>query len=106
MKALRFSQRSLSVHDSEGPSGWDLFGSESSYMSGGDGLADVPTRLRGGLDAFLDARALIRLIQCSQCSLPLRVPVTLPCGHSMCKVCLPEPHRRANVIHPSAPDRI
>lgn len=106
MKALRFTRRSLSARDSEGASSWNIAGTESSYMSGGDGLADVPSRVTGGLDAHADARALVRLIQCSQCSLPLRVPVTLPCGHSVCRVCLPQPHRRAHVIHPSTPDRI
>src|SRR5689334_20744885 len=112
MKAIRFTRRSLSGRNSEGAHARDSAGSKTSYMSAGDGQADVPTRGAGGgggaggLDARADARALVRLIQCSQCSLPLRVPVTMPCGHSVCRVCLPEPHRRAHVIQPSAPDRI
>lgn len=41
------------------------------------------------LDASLDARRIVRLIQCPQCSKTLRQPVTLPCGNSLCKGCLP-----------------
>ncbi|KAF2432787.1 hypothetical protein EJ08DRAFT_669264 [Tothia fuscella] len=58
------------------------------------------------LNASRDARALIRLIQCPQCSLPFRSPVTLPCGRSLCRVCLPQPHRRENISYPNTPDRL
>ncbi|KAF2097172.1 hypothetical protein NA57DRAFT_41562 [Rhizodiscina lignyota] len=60
---------------------------------------------RVGLSAHEDARALVRLIQCSQCSRPLRTPVTLPCGHSVCRDCLPQPHQRENISYPDTPDR-
>ncbi len=49
------------------------------------------------VDAHHDARAVIRLVQCSQCSLPLRIPITLPCGNSLCRPCLPELHKRENI---------
>lgn len=52
------------------------------------------------VDPHHDARAIIRLIQCSQCSLPLRNPLTLPCGNSLCRACLPELHTRPGVTYP------
>jgi len=58
-----------------------------------------------GLDAFRDARAIVRLIQCSRCSMPLRVPMTLPCGNSLCRICLPEIHKRENISYPMTPSR-
>ncbi|KAF2089866.1 hypothetical protein K490DRAFT_71590 [Saccharata proteae CBS 121410] len=58
-----------------------------------------------GLTAHDDARALVRLIQCPQCSRPFRTPVTLPCGHSLCRQCLSDPFRRENISYPATPDR-
>ena len=58
-----------------------------------------------GLDPHLDARAIVRLVQCSQCSLPLRTPMTLPCGNSLCRLCLPEFHQRENISYPNTPSR-
>lgn len=52
-----------------------------------------------------DARAIVRLIQCSQCSLPLRNPLTLPCGNSLCRTCLPKLHARTNITFPVEPNR-
>ncbi|KAL8776134.1 MAG: hypothetical protein Q9194_003348 [Teloschistes cf. exilis] len=52
-----------------------------------------------------DARAIVRLIQCSQCSLPLRQPLTLPCGNSLCRPCVPELHHRPNISYPIDADR-
>lgn len=63
---------------------------------------DLPHRT---VDAHRDARAIVRLIQCPQCSLPLRTPITLPCGNSICRKCLPEKHRRENVSYPMTEDR-
>ncbi|KAF1987274.1 hypothetical protein K402DRAFT_331032 [Aulographum hederae CBS 113979] len=57
------------------------------------------------LTAPRDARGLVRLIQCSQCSLPFRKPVTLPCGHSMCQACVPRPYQRAHISYPGTPER-
>ena len=58
-----------------------------------------------GLDAYEDARAIIRLIQCPFCSLPLHLPVILPCGNGLCRHCLPEPYKRENITYPLLPDR-
>ncbi|KIW08239.1 uncharacterized protein PV09_01167 [Verruconis gallopava] len=106
MKAVRYSPRSPPAINSEGASSCAIAGSAETYMSESDGASVVPQRLTVGSAAHADPRALVRLIQCTQCSLLLDTPVTLPCGHSVCKGCLPQPHRRANVVHPSAPDRI
>lgn len=58
-----------------------------------------------GMSAVKDARALVRLIQCPQCSKPYSTPVTLPCGNSLCRECIPEAHRRENVTYPDLPGR-
>lgn len=57
------------------------------------------------LTAFDDARQLVRLIQCPQCSKPFRDPVTLPCGNSLCRVCLPEAEEREHISYPDLPGR-
>ena len=58
-----------------------------------------------GLDAHTDARAIVRLLQCRFCSLPLHLPVILPCGNGVCRRCLPEPYKRENISYPMLPDR-
>ncbi|KAF9875619.1 ATP-dependent protease La domain-containing protein [Colletotrichum karsti] len=51
-------------------------------------------------------REVIRLIQCRKCSRPLREPITLPCGRSLCRECLPETHARENISYPATPGRL
>ncbi|KAG9246356.1 ATP-dependent protease La domain-containing protein [Calycina marina] len=58
------------------------------------------------LDASKDARELVRLIQCPHCSFPLREPITLPCGNTICRPCIPDFHTRENISYPSAPNRL
>ncbi|KAK5199109.1 hypothetical protein LTR99_001149 [Exophiala xenobiotica] len=58
------------------------------------------TKARGAYDAHDDARAIVKLFQCSQCSYPLRDPMTLPCGNSLCKPCLPPLYKRENITYP------
>jgi ATP-dependent protease La (LON) substrate-binding domain/Zinc finger, C3HC4 type (RING finger) len=58
------------------------------------------------LDASNDAREIVRLVQCSQCSFPLEDPLTLPCGNSLCKKCLPELHERRNISYPATESRL
>ncbi|KAF2398519.1 hypothetical protein EJ06DRAFT_532252 [Trichodelitschia bisporula] len=36
-------------------------------------------------------RALVRLLQCTACSRLFTSPTTLPCGHTVCRPCLPPP---------------
>ena len=50
-------------------------------------------------DPHKDARAIVRLIQCSQCSLPLNNPLSLACGNSICRKCIPELHQRENISY-------
>lgn len=47
-----------------------------------------------------DARELVRIVQCPKCSHILDKPVTLPCGYTICKKCMPDAHIRTNVSFP------
>jgi len=58
------------------------------------------------LNASNDARRIVRLAQCPQCSYPFQDPVTLPCGNSLCKKCIPELHLRRNISYPGTPNRL
>ncbi|KAB8253935.1 ATP-dependent protease [Aspergillus pseudonomiae] len=49
--------------------------------------------------------ALIRLIQCSCCSRPLRAPLRLPCGNTLCRSCLPPIHERTGITYPASDER-
>ena len=73
----------------------------------GDSALHPPHNLpaHNSVDAHRDARAIVRLVQCPQCSLPLRTPTTLPCGNSICRTCLPATHKRENVSYPMTEDR-
>ena len=57
------------------------------------------------IEPHSEARAIVRLIQCSQCSLPLQNPFTLPCGNSLCKKCLPALHYREHISYPNIASR-
>lgn len=59
-----------------------------------------------GLDAFRDAREIVRLVQCPSCSRLLQYPVALPCGNSCCQQCLPATHKRENITYPNMPERL
>lgn len=52
-------------------------------------------------------RGIVRLFQCRQCNLLYTNAVTLPCGRSICKTCLPETYSRTTAItYPANPDRV
>jgi Lon protease-like protein len=51
------------------------------------------------------AHSLIRLIQCPQCSLPLRTPLRLPCGNTICRACLPPTRTRPRITYPASEGR-
>lgn len=57
------------------------------------------------LDAHDNARDLVRLVQCKRCSRPFRTPVTLPCGGSICRQCLPASHEREGITYPTLPEQ-
>lgn len=61
---------------------------------------------KAALAAHGDARELVRLVQCPHCSTPFTTPVTLPCSHTVCRACLPEPTPRTNISYPNTPDRL
>lgn len=58
------------------------------------------------LDAVKDVRQIIRLLQCQICSGILREPTTLPCGHSLCRQCVPQTHVRTNISWPATANRL
>ncbi|KAI1206560.1 uncharacterized protein F4807DRAFT_438447 [Annulohypoxylon truncatum] len=58
------------------------------------------------LNAVRDVREIIRLVQCQVCSKILREPTTLPCGHSLCRQCVPQTHIRTNISWPATANRL
>ncbi|KAI9826113.1 MAG: hypothetical protein M1832_000562 [Thelocarpon impressellum] len=74
-------------------------------MGDGDNAAAAELGERARLDGHRDARALVRLVQCRRCSYPLTSPMTLPCGNSLCRTCLPESHLRENISYPNVSGR-
>lgn len=77
--------------------------------------ATRPPALRGGESHYdpdefpekgVEVRDIVRLFQCRLCSLSLREPVSLPCGKSICRSCLPQTHLRTNITYPANPERL
>ena len=66
---------------------------------------DATATAQSYLSAHEDARAIVRLVQCSQCSYPLREPLTLPCGQTLCRPCLPPIYKRENITYPPTQGR-
>ncbi|KAI1268270.1 ATP-dependent protease La domain-containing protein [Xylariaceae sp. FL1019] len=58
------------------------------------------------LDAAKDVRQIVRLVQCQLCWKILQDPITLPCGYSICKSCLPQTRVRANISWPATASRL
>ena len=58
------------------------------------------------LRAAEDVRQIIRLLQCQICSKILQEPTTLPCGHSLCRSCVPQTHVRTNISWPATAGRL
>lgn len=51
------------------------------------------------------AHSLLRWIQCTQCSRPLRSPLRLPCGNTLCRSCLPPVQPRVGITYPAGEGR-
>lgn len=51
------------------------------------------------------AHVIVNLIQCNQCSRPLRTPLRLPCGNTVCRECLPVCRPRTGITYPVAEGR-
>ncbi|KIY00827.1 uncharacterized protein Z520_03493 [Fonsecaea multimorphosa CBS 102226] len=66
-------------------------------MSDGSQSATTP---QDGFDAHSNARDIVKLFQCPQCSLALYEPMTLPCGNALCRRCLPPLYKRENITYP------
>lgn len=69
-----------------------------------DDEVDVPVDERDAITAE-QIRGIVRLVQCRACSFPLRQPVTLPCGKTICRLCLPESHVRTSISYPPIESR-
>ena len=65
----------------------------------------IEQQAQTGMRAHEDARAVVRLLQCQHCSYPLREPMTLPCGASLCRQCLPPLYKRENITYPISEGR-
>jgi Lon protease-like protein len=52
-----------------------------------------------------DPYRLIAAIQCGLCARPLRTPIRLPCGKTICRACLPPRQRREGISYPQGEGR-
>jgi hypothetical protein len=68
--------------------------------------SDVPLRETDPPLSTEQVREVVRLMQCPVCSHALQEPVTLPCGRTLCKRCVPDTHLRANISYPATESRL
>lgn len=83
---------------------------ESSTPHLADSEADLITAMPGipgpeDMTSHALPHTIIRLIQCKQCSHPLRTPLRLPCGNTICRQCRPPSRTRTGVTYPVAEGR-
>ncbi|OAA44796.1 PUA-like domain protein [Metarhizium rileyi] len=64
------------------------------------------TRVRNRRLEIQQIRGIVRLFQCRHCSRPFTNAVTLPCGRSICRTCIPATHVRTSITYPAVPDRL
>lgn len=76
--------------------------SSSSSASSGPPAA---TEATSSSPAPAQVRDVVRLFQCGICSAPVKDPVALPCGRTLCRSCLPTPFDRRNITYPTGPER-
>ncbi|CAG7933928.1 unnamed protein product [Penicillium olsonii] len=67
-------------------------------------LTAVPDR-PDEMSSHAALHTIIQLIQCTQCSRPLRTPLRLPCGNTVCRDCLPPCRIRTGITYPVAEGR-
>ncbi|GKZ30532.1 hypothetical protein AbraIFM66950_009499 [Aspergillus brasiliensis] len=72
---------------------------------GDDHLSSTSSCDTDPLLSLTSVHSIIRLIQCPRCSLPLRTPLRLPCGNTICKSCLPPIRRRTGITYPANEER-
>lgn len=53
----------------------------------------------------LPAHTFLRQIQCARCLRPLRTPLRLPCGNTLCRECLPAVQPRVGITYPAGEGR-
>lgn len=58
------------------------------------------------IDIIPAAHSIIHLIQCPRCSLPLKYPLRLPCGYTLCRSCLPPVRPRIGITYPVREERV
>ncbi|KAK3944229.1 PUA-like domain-containing protein [Diplogelasinospora grovesii] len=80
-------------------------GSGSGSGSTPNAIIDVPIDERQEQLSPEKVREVVRLWQCPVCSFPLQEPITLPCGGTVCRDCLPHPYTRANITYPAEANR-
>ncbi|KAK0386316.1 hypothetical protein NLU13_6153 [Sarocladium strictum] len=102
------SARSSGEHERNGDSGGDATSSTSHHE-------EEPSEEEKATSSFppvaipqhdTGPRDIVRLYQCPLCSKPFHDPVTLPCGKSICRTCLPQTHIRSNITYPGLADRL
>ncbi|KAG5980108.1 hypothetical protein E4U55_004381 [Claviceps digitariae] len=67
---------------------------------------DNDSRVRNRQLGLEHIRHIVRLFQCRRCSKPFRNPITLPCGQTLCRTCIPETHVRTSITYPPVPARL
>ncbi|KAJ5604738.1 hypothetical protein N7510_009892 [Penicillium lagena] len=65
-------------------------------------MTDVPTSPEKQPDA---PHVVVQFIQCRRCSCPLKNPLRLPCGNTVCRACLPPTRPRTGITYPIAAGR-
>ncbi|EGX89103.1 S16 family peptidase [Cordyceps militaris CM01] len=67
---------------------------------------DVPETQQQQPSPGLRLQDVIHLFHCRLCDKLFKEPVTLPCGRSICRLCIPEPHLRSRISYPAVDDRL
>lgn len=101
----------MSVYSDQGPAGANT--SPAASKEAVDNATQVastaailkPQASTSRIDPHRDARSIVRLIQCSECSLPFQTPLILPCANSLCRKCVPTLHQRPNISYPNIESR-